>query len=156
MSELVRSPLPSMESADPAPLAVAKRSWPRWLGMAISAAVLIAALAQIDKLDLRQVWSLIPSSPGFWLVFAAAYFTTPFSEWIIFRRLWRLPPSGFLALARKRIGNEILLGYIGEVYFYAWARKRAQLTGAPFGAVKDVAILSALVGNAVTLGLMIA
>ncbi|MCI1142015.1 hypothetical protein MOP88_06395 [Sphingomonas sp. WKB10] len=46
------------------------------------------------------------------------------------------------------------MGYSGEAYFYAWARQRAQLVAAPFGAVKDVSILSAIAGNAVTLAMI--
>jgi hypothetical protein len=44
----------------------------------------------------------------------------------------------------------VLLGYIGEVYFYGWARRHADLVAAPFGAIKDVTILSAMLGNLTT------
>ena len=59
------------------------------------------------------------------------------------------------ALLRKLVSNELLLGYLGEVQFYAWVRARANLTSAPFGAIKDVAILSALAGNAATLIMLV-
>ncbi len=55
---------------------------------------------------------------------------------------------------KKRISNDVVMGYSGEAYFYAWARQRAQLVAAPFGAVKDVSILSAIAGNAVTLAMI--
>jgi hypothetical protein len=48
-----------------------------------------------------------------------------------------------------------VVGYSGDAYFYTWARQRARMIAAPFGAVKDVTILSAIAGNAITL-LMIA
>ena len=48
-----------------------------------------------------------------------------------------------------------MLGYLGEVYFYAWARRNAKMVAAPFGAIKDVAILSALTGNAATLAMVL-
>ena len=54
-------------------------------------------------------------------------------------------------MLRKLVSNEILLGYSGEAYFYGWARQHANLSAAPFGAIKDVSILSALTGNAITL-----
>ena len=63
--------------------------------------------------------------------------------------------AGFLALLRKKVYNELLLGYLGEAYFYTWARRRVSLDAAPFGAVKDVAILSAMAGNGVTLALLV-
>jgi hypothetical protein len=70
---------------------------------------------------------------------------------VIFRRLWRIPPAGIGALLRKRLSNDLLVGYSGELYFYTWARRRGDISGAPFGAIKDVAILSAIAGNVVTL-----
>ena len=48
----------------------------------------------------------------------------------------------------------MLFSYSGEAYFYAWARANASMVAAPFGAVKDVSILSAIAGNAITLAMM--
>ena len=70
--------------------------------------------------------------------------------------MWRIPAEGFVALARKHVSNELLIDYVGEVYFYGWARKKLDMTTSPFGAVKDVAILSALAGNGFTLAMMAA
>ncbi len=123
----------------------------RGLTPLLSAAILIAALWQLRYLDVRGVIAMVPRSPLFWLLFAAGYLALPASEWMIYRRLWTLPPRGFLALLRKRISNEIIAGYSGELYFYAWARRHASLVGTPFGAIKDVSILSAVVANVCTL-----
>lgn len=165
---MYRSPSSSLEALEPEPqiaeaplldppaLAPPRRGVMSWIGTLISAIVLIACLLEIARLDLHRVWALVPESVTFWVIFGISYFVTPASEWMIFRRLWKLPPSGFLALVRKRIGNEVLLGYIGEVYFYSWARKHGNIIAAPFGAVKDVAILSGVVGNIATLVLVLA
>ena len=142
--------------SDPAPLAPPRRGIARWIGTLISAIILIACLREIARINLHEVWALVPESAIFWAIFVLSYFITPASEWVVFRRLWRLPASGFLALVRKRVGNEILLGYIGEVYFYSWARRHSRIVAAPFGAVKDVAILSGIVGNVATLVLVLA
>jgi hypothetical protein len=132
----------------------------RWVGPLVSLAIVVAAVYHFRSSDLSRVAAMVPRSPWFWLVFVAAYFTQPIMDFVIFRRLWRIPAAGFAALVRKYISNEVLLGYSGELYFYTWARRRATApggpegaiaTGAPFGAIKDVTILSALVGNAVTL-----
>jgi hypothetical protein len=136
---------------DPAPLVVASRNWTRWAGPTISVLILLAVLYQLRSLDIAELRSLLPASIGFWLAFGAYYLAGPASEWIIFRKLWGLPLRGMGALLRKLVSNEILLGYLGEVYFYAWARRNSSITAAPFGAIKDVTILSALAGNAVTL-----
>lgn len=140
---------------DPKPLIASGRKWSRWLGPAISFAVLIAIgfeLMQLKRADLR---ALVPVTPLFWMVFFTSYFVGPVTDWLIFRRLWTIPVSGILALVRKQVTNALLPSYSGEVYFYAWARRRAEITGAPFGAIKDVAILSALMGNFVTLVMLV-
>ncbi|WP_327753934.1 hypothetical protein VVT58_19640 (plasmid) [Sphingobium sp. SJ10-10] len=136
---------------DPRPLIQSGRNWTRWAGPLVSVLILVVALHQFRGLDPASLWALVPGGIAFWAAFALYYLAGPLSEWVIFRRLWSIPPDGFAALLRKLVSNEILLGYLGEVYFYAWARRHAKITTAPFGAIKDVTILSALVGNGVTL-----
>ncbi len=128
--------------------------WPRGaslLSSALSLLVLAAVAYELRGVDLRAIVALIPRSTMFWLVFLASYLAAPASEWLIFHRLWGVGLRAFGALVRKLIYNELLLGYLGEVYFYAWARRRLKLEAAPFGAVKDVTILSAVAGNVMTL-----
>lgn len=111
----------------------------------------MAVLLQLRTLGWRSVWSDVPRSPVIWLVLAASYMAGPFADWVIFRRLWGIPASGIFPLLKKLIGNELLpINYVGEVYFYDWARRHVKIDASPFGAVKDVAILSALAGNVVT------
>jgi hypothetical protein len=147
----------SATSAEPRSLG---QSILRWAGPLVSLAIVAVAANHFRGSDWRRIAALVPRTPLFWVVFTCAYFAQPIMDFVIFRRLWGIPASGFPALVRKYVSNEVLLGYSGELYFYAWARRRATLpggpagaitSGAPFGAIKDVAILSALVGNAVTL-----
>jgi hypothetical protein len=155
-SSSVHDPLSPLTSThvpiiDPHPLVSSNPIWSRLVGPAVSFLILVAVAWQLRSLDLKGLATLVPRSPLFWIAFAAYYLAGPLSEWVIFRRLWRLPIEGVGALLRKLVSNEILLGYLGEVYFYAWARRNAHVTTAPFGAIKDVTILSALTGNLVTL-----
>lgn len=129
-------------------------TWGRALTMALSVFVLAAAVWQARSLSLADIAALLPSSPVFWLVFAISNLAGPASEWLIFRKLWSITSRAFGALIRKLIYNELLLGYLGEVYFYTWARRRLPMAATPFGAVKDVAILSAVAGNIMTLALI--
>ncbi|MEO7247185.1 MAG: hypothetical protein ABIW31_01920 [Novosphingobium sp.] len=122
---------------------------------ALTIASIVAIAAAAHRLSLSVILSMLPSSPLFWLAFVVSYFTMPISDWIIFRRLWNIPAEGFIALLRKYVLNEVVLGYLGEAKFYAWARSRLSLKSSPFGAVKDVAILSAMVGNVLTLLLLL-
>lgn len=121
------------------------------LSTALSLLVIAASLYQARKLDFAQVWGMVPVTPAFWVLFAANYLIGPMSEWVIFRRLWGVGPAAFGALIRKLIYNELLVGYLGEVYFYSWARRTLHFVATPFGAVKDVAVLSAIAGNVMTL-----
>ena len=137
------------------PKAVRERGWTWWLGVGFSAAILVAVVLELRQVDLARVRAMLPASPLFWLVFVISYLSAPAADWVIYRRLWRIPAAGFGALLRKLVGNELLIGYVGELYLYTWARRRTAMTSAPFGAIKDVAILSAMVANAVTLVLVV-
>lgn len=127
--------------------------WQRWLVMGVSLALLLAIALRLRTFGIEEALSALPRTPAFWITFAAYYLALPGSEWVIFHRLWKIPAKGLVALTRKLVSNEILLGYSGEVYFYTWARRHAALAAAPFGAIKDVSILSALAGNVFTLAM---
>ena len=133
---------------------VGGRKWTNWLGLLISLALLVGVLREYTRFELRADSHLLAAGIGFWALFVLHYLATPLSEWLIYRRLWRLPSAGIVALLRKEITNDLLLGYLGEIYFYSWARQRAKLNASPFGAIKDVAILSAVTSNVMTLALL--
>ncbi|HET8613845.1 MAG TPA: hypothetical protein VFL92_13870 [Sphingomonas sp.] len=144
------TPSPELEA-----LVAAAPRWRQWIGPALSIAIVAAVLVRMGGIDVARMLAMLPADPLFWLCFAAAYAAQPISEWLIFRRLWRLPASGVAPLFRKQVGNEILLGYIGEVYFYGWARRHSEIVASPFGAIKDVTILSAMMGNLVTIAALV-
>ena len=126
-----------------------------FIGPAISVAILAGALWQVYAHDWHQLFAFIPPSPWAWLVLALNYLSGPVGDWVIFRRLWKIPVEGIFPLIKKMIGNQILLSYVGEVYFYDWARRHVKMGGSPFGAVKDVAILSAMAGYVITLVMLV-
>lgn len=127
-----------------------------FLGVVLSAAVLFSAAFAYRDLRWETIELLVPRDWRFWVVFVVSYMSGPVLDWVIFRRLWHIPlVSGLIALVRKLVSNEIVLGYLGEAQFYAWARARANIAAAPFGAIKDVAIISALTGNAATVIMLI-
>ena len=131
--------------------------WLRWTGPILSIAIIIVVAHFLGRGDLLTLLQMLPASPAFWLATAALLATQPVSDFIIFRGLWPLPLGGGLAaLFRKSASNELLFGYSGELQFYLWARRKTAIPGSPFGAVRDVAVLSALTGNIVTLALLLA
>lgn len=126
----------------------------KYISLILSLALLAALGSKLASIGAADVLQGIPASPAFWVAFSSYYLALPASEWLIFRRLWNIPAAGFAALLRKLVSNEILFGYSGEAYFYGWARRRAKMAAAPFGAIKDVSILSAVAGNLMTLGML--
>jgi hypothetical protein len=128
--------------------------WGTLVSAILSIALVVAVVWQMSQLDLPSLKAMLPVSAGFWLTFVAYYMIAPVCEWMMFRRIWNIPWSGIFPLLRKKVYNELLLGYLGEAYFYTWARGRVEMTTAPFGAVKDVAILSAMAGNVATVVLL--
>ena len=161
--ERVAAPVPDLPAAAAAaagevaalePIERIRRRWPVVIAGAITL-LMIAGLAR-ELLDdgLAALWTHVPSSPLYYVAFAALYMSPPTFDWIIFRRLWRLPAAGLAALVKKRIANEVVVGYSGDAYFYVWARSRMKMVAAPFGAVKDVTILSGIAGNLITLAML--
>ncbi|OYY70244.1 hypothetical protein [Sphingomonas sp. 28-63-12] len=128
-----------------------RRHWPTILGVAITIAMVAGLARGLAGSGLAGLREAVPASPLFYLSFALLYVALPLGDFVIFRQLWHIPVAGFVALLKKRIANDVVVGYAGEAYFYSWAVARARLVSAPFGAVKDVSILSALAGNGMTL-----
>jgi hypothetical protein len=128
--------------------------WSRWFSALMSVALICLIGWNLRDIGFANAARTLPANPLFWLSFAAYYFALPYADWLIFRRLWNLPKGGFIALLRKLISNELLFSYSGEVWFYAWARRHGQIIASPFGAIKDVSILSALAGNLMTLAML--
>jgi len=152
--EPVLPTVPSAELAGLQPLTTIKSRWPAIIGAVLTAAMIFGLARQLFASGLAGLTQWVPSSPRYYLAFVLLYMSPPFFDYVIFRRLWHLPLPGFVALIKKRIANDVVMGYSGEAYFYAWARARATMVAAPFGAVKDVSILSAIAGNAITLAMV--
>jgi hypothetical protein len=133
------------------PIEQVRRRWPALLSGVLGALLIGGLIYQLFGDGLRGLEVALPRNPLFYLIFALSYFVLPLCDYLIFRRLWRLPLAGLVPLLKKRIANEVVLGYSGEAYFYAWARARLKIVAAPFAAIKDVSIISAIAGNLVTL-----
>lgn len=155
-TELVKS-IPRIDptgiegSGDPLPLVVQRPLLSRWTTPILSMGMLAAIVWHLRGIDLHRT---IPHHPLFWLCILAYWAAPILSDFIIYRRLWNIPAEGLIALCRKHLGNVLLIDLLGETYFYSWARKKVAMKTSPFGAIKDVTILSALVGNGFSLVLL--
>ena len=141
--------LPTLAALEPV-RSLAKR-WPVIVGFLLSLAMVWGLARELLDDGLAGFSRTVPHSPSFYLFYAASYLALPVADYVIFRRLWNVPRSAFFALNKKRIANDVLIGYSGDAYFYVWARARLKMVAAPFGAVKDATIVSGIAGNLVTL-----
>ena len=124
------------------------------LSLLLSLAILAYLAHGVADIGWGEVLGVLPSNPIFYLLVAMSYMATPVTEYIIFRRWWPLTPRALAVFSRKRVLNEAIFGYSGDAYLFMWAREKLgarQLGAGPLAAVKDVAITSALAGNAATL-----
>ena len=143
---------PALDLAGLEPVQTIRRRWPMLLGGLLTCAMIVGLGNELLGSGLVGLRRAVPVSPAFYTCFALLYLSAPVADLAIFRYLWRIPwGGGFVALNKKRVANDVVLGYSGEAYFYAWARARAHMVAAPFGAVKDVSILSGIAGNAATI-----
>lgn len=124
-----------------------------WLSAALGAAMALAIVLQLGDATSAVLATMARLPLLVWLSLLALYLSQPLFDFVIYRRLWGLPPAAFGALLRKNVINEVVLGYSGDAYFYVWARRAAKRALAPLAAIKDAAIVSALLGNVLTLAL---
>lgn len=136
------------------PLNSLRSRWPFYLSLVLSVLLFGGLARELMRGGLDGLKTAMPTSLSFYCAFVAIYAVQPLADYAIFRRLWNMPIAGIIPILRKLVANEVLLGYSGEAYFYAWARARLNMVAAPFAAIKDVSILSAVVGNLFTLSLL--
>lgn len=125
-----------------------------WLGPLMGLAMLALLAVQVGDIGWDAVAAIWPSSPWFYLLFAAFYLSPVVADVVIYRRLWGVSWADWPMFARKRVMNDALLGYSGEAYSLLWARGRTDLRHPAFAVVKDVNLLSGLVANIATFALL--
>ena len=136
------------------PIETSRWRWPVVLAAVLTVLMVGSLVRELFGDGLVALSRRIPTNPLFYVALGLLYLSPSGFDWLIFRKLWRIPADGFAALLKKRIANDVVIGYSGEAYFYAWARARLKMVTAPFGTVKDVSILSAVAGNAITLAML--
>lgn len=146
LAEAARPILPALEVGNGAM---------RYLSAAASIVVFALVGYQLLHFGFGRLLELLPSAPAVFLLLLALHLALPVSEWFIYRRLWSFPVSGIAPLFRKAVINDLVFSYGGELYLYDWARSRVRDGVAPFQAIKDVCILSAMVGNLATVAMLV-
>lgn len=117
---------------------------------ALSTAVVFAVLRQLGPGAAVRLGAELPISMGFWLAFVASYLVVPAADWLLFRCLFSAPiPAA--AMMKRMVLNLGVLGYSGDAWLLAWSRRQGIETRTAVTGVKDAAVLSAAVGNVLTL-----
>ncbi|OYX04426.1 MAG: hypothetical protein B7Z12_06625 [Caulobacter vibrioides] len=140
-------PSPNQEAWSPK----APSLWWNVLGVAVSVGLVAAILLQLDGATADALKMIAQLPLAVWPAMVLLYLTQPICDFAVYRRTWNLPWSGFGVLLLKNVINEIVLGYSGQAYLYVWARRMSGTGVAPFAAIKDASIISALLGNLLTL-----
>lgn len=122
---------------------------------ALTAGVIGFLIYQLAAIGWGDVTRSIPTEPWFYVLWAIAYVRLPVIEMFIYRRVWKKSRLALLyAFLRKRALNADVMGYSGEVYLLAWARKAVpEPADRLWKAIKDNLIMSSLssVGTAVVM-----
>lgn len=87
--------------------------------------IILYLVHQLTLMGWGRVWESLPQTPYFYLTILAMYALLPVSEVLIYGRIWGLRPSeSFPLMMRKRVLNADVVGYSGEVFLLAHARRK--------------------------------
>ncbi len=96
----------------------------RVLSFLFTGGIVIFLVYQLSGIGWKEVWSSLPRTPWFYVLFIPLFFTLPVFQVMIYRVAWKVNRFAlFLALLNKRALDKDVLGYSGEMYLYVWARK---------------------------------
>lgn len=122
------------------------------------AGVLLFLGYQFTRIGWRRVGAALPTTPWFYVFLLMGYLTLPAVESVLYGRIWN---TGFWSALpvffRKRVLNNDVVGYSGEVYLYWWARKYEDLDDLyVLRTIKDNTIVSALTSTTLSIAVLAA
>lgn len=125
----------------------------RWLFLV---GILLYLAYDLTKIGWTEIAAALPTNPLFYLFFLLLYFLLPVAEIVLYRLTWMFDGWKSLpAFVKKRIYNKEVLGYSGEVYFYAWARKNIDRPDLDLlKTIRDQNIISSVASTTVALVLV--
>ncbi len=111
---------------------------------------------QLFEIGWMEVLRSLPTQPLFYILFAVLFITLPVAEIFIYRTVWNFRAwEGFKAFLTKRVYNDEILGYSGELYLAVWGQKRMKGSGREIlKHIRDNNILSAISSHLVAIALV--
>ncbi|MCH8566732.1 MAG: hypothetical protein LAT67_00655 [Balneolales bacterium] len=101
---------------------------------------------QLTQIGWAEVLQSLPVQPLFYILFLMLYISLPVAELFIYRQIWPIKRIPLLkAFLTKRVYNEEVMGYSGEVYLTVWAKGETGKKASELARnVRDTNILSAV------------
>lgn len=108
---------------------------------------------QLSAIGWGEIVQSIPTSPWFYLLFLVGYAVLPTSEVLLYGRVWKFSfREGLRIFFLKRVYNQDVVDYSGDVSLLMWARGRFGWSDGDLARViKDHSIISALTGHVIAL-----
>lgn len=128
----------------------------KYLGWLAQGLIVGIIALQLTGIGWEKIFSALPTTPYFYLLFLFIYFLLPISETLAYKISWGIPFRKSLSIfIKKRIFNKDILGYSGEVVLMQWASKHTDSTPKQiFKDVRDMNIISSAASTLVALGLL--
>lgn len=106
--------------------------------------IIVYLIKEIWYIGWKEIVASLPTQPLFYLIFLVMYFALPISEYFIYKVVWSNSVRNALpTFIIKKIYNNSLIGYSGDIYLALWASKSLKISKKKaLHVVKDNAILS--------------
>lgn len=101
---------------------------------------------QILDAGISNVLQNLPTSPFYYILFVAFWFSLPLSEWWIYRFFWHHSfKDSIMIYIHKKVFNSVVVQYSGEIVLFVWVRKVLGFTKKEiFSVIKDNNIISSI------------
>lgn len=113
--------------------------------------IIALIIYNLYKIGWNEVLQSLPGQPLFYVLFFILYLTLPTAEAVVYRQLWPLKKRDlFKTMIIKKVYNEEVMGYSGELHLFTWGRKRLEKKDLKILAdIRDNTILSSITSNLV-------
>lgn len=125
------------------------------LGVAGTLVALGLVVHELWNQELTPLALLATSGPAFWMALIAGLLVEPVTDCLTLRRQLGTGTETIAPLIHKQSLNALLFGYAGDAFFVGWLQKHIGNARGALALVCDMAIVSALINNIATLGMLL-
>ncbi|MDI6400568.1 hypothetical protein QLX67_01050 [Balneolaceae bacterium ANBcel3] len=113
--------------------------------------IIALIIYNLYKIGWNEVLQSLPGQPLFYVLFIILYLTLPIAEVMVYRQVWPLKKFDlFKTMIIKKVYNEEVMGYSGELHLFTWGRKQLDKKDLNILAdIRDNSILSSITSNIV-------